>query len=115
MPRAIDEITTTPTDRTARYIKAARPVPTTITRPGKTARSPNIVIQGQILGRMMLGTTVHHYRVAGADGVLYLCPPHWLPADPFPSLADRARAFREQVCALAEAWEAMQPSPEGVA
>jgi hypothetical protein len=73
---------TTPTAPAQCYVKAPRPIPTTITIPGKTARSKDTVIAGRILGTQYAGGKVQHYRVTGDNGVVYLAPPDWLPEYP---------------------------------
>jgi hypothetical protein len=62
----------------ARYVRARYPVQVTLHQPGLTENSPGRQITGQLLGEMRARGTLHHYRVAGDDGVLYFAPPSWL-------------------------------------
>lgn len=68
----------TPAPLAARYVQACGTVAVTLHQPGRTRRSPHHVIIGRLLGEMQARSTVHHYRVEGSDGVLYLAPPAWL-------------------------------------
>lgn len=75
------EATNTPsTPRADRYVRAATTIPVTFNQPGPTARSKPRVVTGHLLGTMHAGGQVHHYRIEGADSVLYLVPPTWLVA-----------------------------------
>jgi hypothetical protein len=53
----------------------------------RPAGQPTFV--GALKAAMYQHGAVHHYRIADADGVLWLCPPAWLPPDSV-KLADAA-------------------------
>ena len=46
----------------------------------KGQRRRELMIEGTLKGAMHMRGAVHHYRVAGNDGVLYLAPVAWFPA-----------------------------------
>ena len=112
------EANTKTTTLQPRFVRALRPVQVTLRQPGKTTRSPCRVITGRLLGVMRWPSGgVHHYRVAGDDGVCYLAPPHWLASE---SKRDAEQALRKasnmdlvrQLAAMLDVAEFKQPGSE---
>ncbi len=92
-----------PSSRRAIYIPAEKPILSFIARPGKTARSADIIVPGHVLGLMLVWGKVLHYRFLGADGAIYLAPPHWLPDDPLAAPEQpQERDFVPQIMELIE-------------
>ena len=61
--------------------------------------------RGRLLGAMFSRGDVHHFRVEGDDGVLYLTPPHWLVGVPPLLVLDTAHEWQPSVCERATALE----------
>ena len=63
----------------AGYVRAKRAVPVFVDQPVEEGVRR---FRGRLLGAMFSRGDVHHFRVEGDDGVLYLTPPHWLVGIP---------------------------------
>ncbi len=68
-----------------RYVAAAVPttvrfyIPAKCQAAEKGQRRRELTIEGTLKGAMHMRGAVHHYRVAGNDGILYLAPVAWFP------------------------------------
>ena len=71
--------TTTPL--AAGYVRARRSVPVLVDQP-MSNRLPNRRFRGKLLGAMWARGSVHHFRIEGDDGRLYLAPPTWIVGPP---------------------------------
>jgi hypothetical protein len=69
---------TTPPPLGDRYVPATVAV-TVRFRVPQSDRRRRVFVTGTLKGAMHMRGAVHHYRVAGADGVLYLAPVAWFP------------------------------------
>jgi hypothetical protein len=60
----------------AGYVRARRAIPVTVHQPIEEHGTRQF--QGRLLGAMYARGMLHHYRVEGDDGHLYLTPPGWV-------------------------------------
>lgn len=74
MPRADTEHT--PSERDARYVRAAVAVEVELHQPLRRGR--HRTIHGKLLGETRVNGRLHHYRVQATDGVVFITPPDWL-------------------------------------
>jgi hypothetical protein len=58
------------------YIRARRAIPVTVHQPIDEHGTRQF--QGRLLGAMCARGVIHHYRVEGDNGHLYLTPPGWI-------------------------------------
>jgi hypothetical protein len=58
------------------YIRARRAIPVTVHQPIEEHGTRQF--QGRLLSTMYARGVIHHYRVEGDDGLLYLTPPGWV-------------------------------------
>jgi hypothetical protein len=61
------------------YIRARRAIPVTVHQPIEEHGTRQF--QGRLLGAMYARGVIHHYRVEGDDGHLYLTPPGWMAGE----------------------------------
>ena len=62
-----------------RYVAATQPVTVRFRLP-QSDRRRRVFVTGILKGAMHMRGAIHHYRVAGSDGVLYLAPAAWFPS-----------------------------------
>ncbi len=62
------------------FVRATHPVAVELHQPVASGESvaPAKHITARVLGAMHVDDQVHHYRVVGGDGVLFLVPPEWI-------------------------------------
>ena len=115
----------TPAQLHDHYIPASHPVPVRFYIPAKDRRRRPEMVEGLLNGVMHMRGAIHHYRVAGTDGILYLAPPQWFVpqhVDWFTPVAFAQpepydSGFASELAMLLQRWETARPNapqPEGV-